>query len=118
MKLIDRIKQSEDLRELSNTGLRGILNGSFLTRKFFRRQYFLIGLLVVLAIVYINNRYESEKMMKRIGELKKEIQDAKYESLTISAQLMEISRQSNIEALLRGKNMQLKPGEEPPIVIE
>lgn len=118
MKLIDRIKQSEDLRELSQTGIRGILNGSFLTRKFFRRQYFLIGLLVVLAIVYINNRYESEKMMKRIGDLKKEIKDVKYESLTISAQLMEISRQSNIEALLRSKNMELRTGDQPPIVIE
>jgi hypothetical protein len=118
MKWLDNIKNSEEFREFSHTGIRGILNGSFLTWKFFRRQYLLVGLLVVLSILYINNRYESEKMMKRIGELKREIKDAKYESLTISAELTEISRQSNIEDLLRKKNMQLKTGDRPPIVIK
>lgn len=117
-RLIEKIKQSEDYKELSSSSVRDILNGNFLTRKFFRRQYLLIGLLVVLSIVYINNRYESEKMITRISSLKKDIQDAKYESLNISAELMEISRQSNIRELLKSKGMKLKPGNEPPVVIE
>lgn len=117
-RLIERIKQNEDFQDIASSSPRDILNGNILTKRFFRRQYLLIALVVILAVVYINNRYESEKMMTRISALKKDIQDAKYESLTISAELAEISRQSSIEQLLRNKNMQLKPGQQSPIVIE
>ncbi|MDX9748549.1 MAG: FtsL-like putative cell division protein [Paludibacter sp.] len=117
-RLIEKIKQNEDFQDIVSSSPRDILNGNILTKRFFRRQYLLIALVVFLAVVYINNRYESEKMMTRISALKKDIQDARYESLTISAELAEISRQSSIEQLLRSKNMQLKPGHQSPIVIE
>jgi len=117
-RLIDRIKQNEDFQDIVSSSPRDILNGNILTKRFFRRQYLLIALVVFLAVVYINNRYESEKMMTRISALKKDIQDARYESLTISAELAEITRQSSIEELLHNKNMQLKPGQQSPIVIE
>ncbi|MDD3194880.1 MAG: FtsL-like putative cell division protein [Paludibacter sp.] len=117
-KLIERIKQNEDFRDLVTSSPKDILNGNILTKKFFRRQYLLIALIVFLAVLYINNRYESEKMMTQISTLKKDIQDAKYESLTISAELVEISRQSNIQQLLNSRNMKLKPGMQSPIVIK
>jgi cell division protein FtsL len=117
-KLIERIKQNEDFRDLASSSPKDILNGNILTKKFFRRQYLLIALIVFLAVLYINNRYESEKMMTQISTLKKDIQDAKYESLTISAELVEISRQSNIQQLLNSRNMKLKPGMQSPIVIK
>lgn len=114
----ERIRQSEDLSDIRSSRVRDILNGDFLTKKFIRKQYLLIILLVVLSIVYIDNRYASEKQIATVVTLKKNIQDAKYESLTISAELMEISRQSNILLLMKSKGMELKPGSTPPIVIE
>jgi cell division protein FtsL len=116
--IIDKIRQSEDLSDIRSSSVRDILNGNFLTKKFFRRQYLLIILLVVLSIVYIDNRYSSEKQIAYTASLKKNIQDAKYESLTISAELMEISRQSNIFRLMQSKGMKLKPSNTPPIVVE
>jgi len=117
-KFIEKIRQSEDLSDLRSSSVRDILNGNILTKKFIRRQYLLIILMVVLSIVYIDNRYSSEKQITSITELKRKIQDAKYESLTISAELMEISRQSNILLLLESKGIQLRPGDTPPIVID
>lgn len=114
----ERIRQSEDLSDLRSSSVRDILNGNILTKKFIRKQYLLIVLLVVLSIGYIDNRYSSEKQIATMVMLKKNIQDAKYESLTISAELMEISRQSNLLLLMESKGMQLKPGSTPPIVIE
>jgi hypothetical protein len=116
--IVDRIRQSEDLSDLRSSSVRDILNGNILTKKFIRKQYLLIVLLVVLSIGYIDNRYSSEKQIATMVMLKKNIQDAKYESLTISAELMEISRQSNLLLLMESKGMQLKPGNTPPIVIE
>lgn len=117
-KFIEKIRQSEDLSDLRSSSVRDILNGNILTKKFIRRQYLLIILMVVLSIVYIDNRYSSEKQITNITELKRKIQDAKYESLTISAELMEISRQSNILLMLQSKGIQLRPGDTPPIVID
>jgi len=117
-RLIEKIKQNEDFQDIASSSPRDFLNGNILTKRFLRRQYLLIALLVLLAVLYINNRYESEKMMTGISTLKNEIQDARYESLTISAELAEISRQSSIEQLLRIKGMKLKSGQQSPIVIE
>lgn len=117
-KFIEKIRQSEDFSDLRSSSVRDILNGNILTKKFIRKQYLLIILMVVLSIVYIDNRYSSEKQITDITELKRKIQDAKYESLTISAELMEISRQSNILLLLQSKGIQLRPGDTPPIVID
>jgi hypothetical protein len=116
--IVTRIKNSEDLAELRSSTLRDILNGNVLTRRFIRRQYLLLGLLVVIAIFYNDNRYSSEKQISRISELKKQIQDAKYESLTISAELVETTRRSSIERLLKEKGVPLTTGTNPPIVIE
>lgn len=115
--IVERIRQSEDLSDLRSSSVRDILNGNILTKKFIRKQYLLIILLVALSIGYIDNRYASEKQIATMVMLKKNIQDAKYESLTISAELMEISRQSNLLLLMKSKGMQLKPGNTPPIVI-
>jgi len=117
-KLSDSIKNNEDWAELRSSTLRDILNGNVLTRRFIRRQYLLMGLLVVIAIFYNDNRYSSEIQITRISELKKKIQDAKYESLLISAELVELTRRSSIEQLLKEKGMQLSTGTHPPIVIE
>lgn len=117
-RLIEKIRQSEDFSDLRSSSVRDILNGNILTKKFITKQYPLIALMVVLSIFYIDNRYASEKQITDITDLKRKIQDAKYESLTISAELMEISRQSNILLLLQEKGMDLRPGTTPPIVVE
>ncbi|MGI5975378.1 MAG: FtsL-like putative cell division protein [Paludibacter sp.] len=117
-KIIDKIRNSEDFSDFRSSSIRDVLNGNIFTKKFIRKQYLLIILLVILSVFYIDNRYTSEKQIKRIAELKKEVQDVKYESLTISAELMGITRQSNILELLENKNMKLKPGDTPPIIIE
>lgn len=117
-RIIEKIRQNEDISDIRSSSVRDILNGNILTKRFIRKQYLLIILLVVLSIVYIDNRYASEKQIAKVAMLKKSIQDAKYESLTISAELMEISRQSNILKLMQSKGMQLKPGNTPPIVVD
>lgn len=114
----EKIRNSENFIDLKSSNVRDILNGNILTSRFIRKQYMLILMLVVLSIFYIDNRYTSEKQIKQVAELKRQIQDAKYESLTISAELVEISRQSNVYKLLQERGIPVKPGNSPAIVIE
>lgn len=115
---INKIKDSEDVNDIKTSTWKQIVNGEILTKKFIRRQYLLILLLVAISIWYIDNRYSSEKEITRVTELRKKIQDAKYESLTVSAELVEISKRSSIILLMQSKGMELKGGNTPPISIE
>jgi len=75
-------------------------------------------MMAILAFMYVDNRFYCETQLAKVIELKKNIQDVKYESLTISAQLMEISRQSNIQRMIKERGLNLIESATPPVVIE
>ncbi|HOO18817.1 MAG TPA: FtsL-like putative cell division protein [Paludibacteraceae bacterium] len=111
------IIREEDWVEIKSSSFRDILNGNIFKKRFFTRQLGLIAMIVVLLIIYIGNRYSYEKQLVYQNKLKKEIQDKKYESLTISAQLMQISRQSNVLKMLNEKGIDLHELNEPLIIL-
>ncbi|HET7732476.1 MAG TPA: FtsL-like putative cell division protein [Paludibacter sp.] len=117
-KIAEAIIGSEDLSDIKSSSVRDILNGNILTKRFFQKQYGLILLVAVLAFLYVDNRYYCETQLAKEIELKKKIQDVKYESLTISAELMQISRQSNVLKMINERGVTLIRTSTPPIVIE
>ena len=117
-KIADAVRGSEDFSDIKSSSLRDILNGDILTKRFFQKQYGLLIMISFLAFLYIDNRYYCETQLAKEIELKKKILDAKYESLTISAELMEISRQSNVMKAVNDNGLGLIENTTPPIVIE
>ena|SRR5665647_1337603 len=117
-KIADAIRGSEDFSDIKSSTIRDILNGEILSKNIFRKQYGLIIMIAFLAFLYVDNRYTCETQMAKEIELKKEIQDLKYESLTISAELMEISRQSSVLNMVKSENLKLIESDIPPVVIE
>jgi hypothetical protein len=117
-KLAAAIRGNEDFSDIKSSTVRDFMNGNFLTKRFFQKQYGLLILLAILAFIYVDNRYYCETQLIREIELKKKIQDAKYESLTISAQLMQISRQSNVQKMIKERNLPLVESNTPPVVID
>ena len=117
-KIAEAIRGSEDFSDIKSSNIRDILNGDILTKKFISKQYGLVIMLSVLVFLYVDNRYAYETQLAKEIDLKKKIQDAKYESLTISAELMEISRQSNVMKAVNANGLNLVENTTPPIVIE
>jgi len=75
-------------------------------------------MIAALTFLYVDNRFYCETRLAKEIDLKKKIQDVKYESLTISAELMEISRQSNVMNKVNESGINLIQSTTPPIVIE
>ena len=71
-----------------------------------------------MVILYINNRYESQKQLLLIDEYKVELKDVKYNALTRSAELMDKSRQSRIEEHISKKGSSLEIPKNPPYIIK
>lgn len=93
------------------------LSGEKLRSEAFRKQYKLIGLIAVLLFVYILTGYNSMKQQRHLSDLKREVKMAKFEYLTISAELAEKTRQSKIHDQLQSQSSKLQENRTPIIQI-
>jgi len=94
------------------------LNGDRLRSKRFREQYPLIGLIVGLVFLYILTGYQSVKQQHRLTDTKKEMLDAKFRYMTISAQLTNTTRQSQVLQVLHENGSPLQENTVPPTKIK
>lgn len=93
------------------------LNGDKLRSRKIREQYPLIGLIVGLIFLYILAGYQSAKQQHRLTDTKKEMLDAKFKYMTISAQLTNMTRQSQVIQALREQGSTLQENTVPPVKI-
>lgn len=101
----------------SHITLKSILGGDILPQ-FSEGQANLLILIVLLTILYIDNRYSSQQELIEIDRLKKELTDIKYDALTISSELTERSRQSRIEEYIATEGTPLQTAATPPYLIK
>jgi hypothetical protein len=73
-----------------------------------------ITLITFLAAVYIGNRFHAEKITRETSKLLKEVKDLRAESLSTSADLMYISKQSEVYSMVREKGINLEELKSPP----
>ena len=101
----------------SNHDIQSWLNGDVLRSKAIRDQYPLIALIVVLVFVYIFMGYQAGRQQHHLTDTKKEMLDAKFRYMTISAQLTNTTRQSQVAAALREQGSTLQENRIPPTKI-
>ena len=110
-------KKTTDVQQ-KRTSIRSILGGDILANDFLKRQTSLLILIMILTILYIDNRYSSQQELIEIDRLKKERTDIKYDALTRSSELMEKSRQSRIEEYISTEESHLETATSRPYLIQ
>ena len=98
--------------------LQDILSGNILEKEFFRRQYRLVALVVVLIFISIYSGFQGEKNEQKIQVLQKQIKEARYELLDISAQYTEMTRPSTLNQRLKEENSRVKESVTPPTLVK
>lgn len=78
------------------------------------RNLWFIIFLTLLGAIYIGNRFHAEKITRESSRLAREVRDLKAEALSISADLMEVSRQSEVYRMVREKSIGLEELKTPP----
>lgn len=114
----NKIKQSPEFSDISNSSLRDIIGGEILNKNFVKKQFGVILLLSALSFFYIGNRFHCEKQLAEIDKLQQELKKSKYTYLTISCDLMTLSRQSKVEEIIKSKGIMLEESTTPPYKIE
>ena len=90
-----------------------ILGGTVLTEDLLWKNIRFIITIFVIVVLYISNRYSCIEKVSTIERLQYELKDAKYESLTISAELMSVSRQAKVQELMQKHGVELEMQKEP-----
>lgn len=114
----EKEKSSVVDEELKIFSFRQIIDGSLLTRQAVLRQLPFILFLTLLAVLYIANRYNAMRMTRQVNELQTEIRELRARSITIAAELMNISRQSQVAKMVQEKGLDLKESVTPPRVLK
>ena len=97
--------------------LKSWIYGNMLT-DILARQAGMIALVAALVIVYVGNRYAFQQEQVRIQMLRAKLNDVKYEALARSSELMEKSRESNIQKYIVEQGSELKASTKSPVVIK
>ena len=111
-------KKQKENASPKHMSIRSSLGGDILANDFFKRQTSLLILIMILTILYIDNRYTSQQELIEIDRLKKELTDIKYDALTRSSELMEKSRQSRIEEYISTEESHLETATNRPYLIK
>jgi hypothetical protein len=91
-----------------------LIDGTILVRENMIRQLPYLLFLTFLGVIYIGNRFHAEKMVRQINDLKTEVGNLRAEQITITSELMNISRPSEVASLVESKGLGLKESLEPP----
>lgn len=94
--------------------IKELLSGSMVSEKIILKNLAYISLIVFLAAVYIGNRFHAEKITRETAKLSREVKDLRSESLSTSADLMYISKQSEVYSLVKERGLNLEELKTPP----
>jgi len=111
---IEFVEEKKESKKAKKGSIKDVLDGSLLTNEWFVKQLPYIIFLVVLAFIYIGNRYHAEKIVRRNIELQKEINDLRAESITRAAELMLLSKQSEVAKQVKARGLDLEESLVPP----
>jgi cell division protein FtsL len=94
--------------------MKELLSGSMVTEKIILKNLWYVLLITLLAAIYIGNRFHAEKITREMTKLQREVKELRAESLSTSADLMYISRQSEVYKLVKEKGLSLEELKVPP----
>ena len=107
-------KKEKGKKSGANAFLKELLSGSMVSEKLILKNLGYISLVAFLAAAYIANRFHAERITRESARLQREVKDLRAESLSTSAQLMFVSRQSQVYDLIKEKGLNLEELKSPP----
>lgn len=100
--------------KVETSDIRSIIDGTLFFKNFIRNNFTFVIFFTFLMVFRIGNRYKCEEQLTRIAHLEKEITDLHYEAITTSAELMSISRQSEVLRLVKDRGIDLNESVKAP----
>ena len=105
-------------KQKKKKGIKSWFDGDMLLSPLLQRHLGLFLLVFVLVIAYVSNRYAFQREQVEIKQLRDELNDVKNEALARSSELMEKSRESNIQRFIKEQGSELQIPTKAPVIIK
>ncbi len=96
------------------TSVRNVMDGTFFYKKIVANNLGFIVFCTLLLSLQIGNTFAAEEELARIAILEKRIKNLRYESVTASAELMSVSRRSEVLRFIKARNLGLEESVKAP----
>jgi hypothetical protein len=112
-------EEKEKIKKNPPTGsfMKELLSGTMVSEKIILKNIGYISLVTLLLVIYIGNRFHAEKITRETSKLSREVKDLRSESLSTTADLMYVSRQSVVYKLVKDRGINLEELKTPPYKI-
>ncbi len=94
--------------------MKSLIGGTILTDERISRQFPFVVMLALFGLALIMNRNWSEKTIRQVGDMQKEVEALRAEHATISAKLMDESRPSEVAKRVKDAGIGLEEPLRPP----
>ena len=94
------------------------LSGEKFVSQWMNKQLKMIGLIALFIFIYIMAGYRSLLQQQYLAELRKEVKDAKFEYLTVSAERTALTRQSRVAEELKARGSKVSENRKAPLRLE
>jgi hypothetical protein len=91
-----------------------LMSGRVLSDKIILGNLGYIVFLALLGAFYIGNRFHAESLTRASSRLNREVREFRAEALAVSAELMYVSKQSEVIRLVKDRGLGLEELTEPP----
>jgi Bacteriodetes cell division protein (FtsL-like) len=106
-------KENNKKQVKTGSFMKELLSG-IVPEKIILRNLGYILLVTLLAVIYIGNRFQAEKITRETTKLLRDVKDLRAESLSTSADLMYVSKQSEVFRMVRENGLPLEELKTPP----
>lgn len=107
-------KENSKKQVKTGTFMKELLSGSMVSEKLILKNLGYISFITLLAAIYIGNRFHAEKITRESTKIQREVKDLRSEALSTSADLMYVSRQSEVIRMVKEKGLNLEELKTPP----
>jgi hypothetical protein len=108
----------EEFKELKGISFKEFLYGRFLAGRSVGQHWGYLAFMVFLGVIYIGNRYQMEHLLDRQADLLHDLKELKYEAITTSSELMNMSKQSEVMERVNRAGIELEVLKTPPRKLE
>jgi Bacteriodetes cell division protein (FtsL-like) len=111
--MADNINNSKK-KQKTGSFIKELLSGSMVSEKLILKNLGYVAFITLLAAIYIGNRFHAEKITRETSSLQKLVKDLRAEALATSANMMYVSRQSEVLRVVKQKGLNLEEMKTPP----
>jgi hypothetical protein len=103
--------EKQDKKKLN---FKQFIDGNIFVQSTVRKQTKFILFLVFLCIIYIQNKYKNEELLVDILKTQKEVKELRDRSIIYGAELMSLSRESEVIKIVNNKGLGISELKLPP----